>query len=215
MNKILVIGAHYDDAELGAGGSMAKWSVEGKDVYKITLSDNVTNFERRNIKVGYEDSKQESANACKLLGVKEIADFPTQPCTELVFTKKQMQLLESYILDNKIDTVVMHNIIDVQQDHVHAATISYVAARYCDNLLMYQSNKYVLPMDFYPRYFVDVTNTIELKKDALNCYGYAHNRYKQLFGMTIAQNRVWGYQASMGQEDAYAEAFSLMKFRER
>ena len=32
--NILVIGAHYDDAELGAGGSMAKWVKEGNKVFK-------------------------------------------------------------------------------------------------------------------------------------------------------------------------------------
>ena len=215
MKRILVIGAHYDDPELGAGGSMARWSAEGKDVYKITLSDNVTSFEKRNIKVEYEDSKRESAEACKVLGVNEVSNFPLQPCTELVFTKEHMQLLESFILDNKIDTVVLHNIIDVQQDHVHAATISYVAGRYCDNLLMYQSNKYVLPTDFYPRYFVDITKTVDLKKKALNCYGHAHNRYQQLFELTITQNRVWGFQTSMDQTETFAEAFSIIKFTER
>lgn len=215
MKSILVIGAHYDDAELGAGGSMAKWTREGKDVFKLTLSDNVTNFEKRNIKVGFEESKRESANACKLLGVKEIVDFPLQPCTELVFTKEQMQYIESFVLDHNIDTVVFHNIFDVQQDHVHAATISYVAGRYCDNLLMYQSNKYVLPMEFYPRYFVDITATIAAKQDALNCYGHAHNRYRQLFEMTIRQNQVWGYQSTMNRNETFAEAFSVIKFTER
>ncbi len=215
MKKILVIGAHYDDAELGVGGSMAKWINEGKEVFKLTLSDNETNFVKRNIKVIAEESQEESNKACKILGVNEITDFPLQKCTDLIYKKNHMQLIESFILDNKIDTIVMHNIFDIQQDHVHAATISYVAGRYCANIIAYQSNKYVLPIDYYPRYFVDITRTIEQKKDALNCYGYAHNRYKQLFEMTIQQNRVCGYQCSMNNKEIFAEAFKILKITEK
>ncbi len=215
MEKILVIGAHYDDAELGVGGSMAKWVFESKEVYKMTLSDNETHFNKRGISVSYEDSVIESKKACEVLGVKEITDVPLQKCTKLIFDKYQMQFIEAFIFENKIDTIVLHNIFDIQQDHVHAATISYVAGRYCDRILAYQSNKYILPMDYYPRFYIDITKTIGKKKEALNCYGSSHNRYSQLFDMTIQQNRVWGFQATMRNEEAYAEAFSIIKYVER
>lgn len=211
MQNILVIGAHYDDAELGAGGSMAKWSKEGKTVFKLTLTDNVTNFDKKGIKVENDSSVKESAEACKILGIKELTDFYLEECTNLQFNKKQMQQIESFIIDNNIDTIVMHYTSDIQQDHVHAATISYVAGRYCDNILMYQSNKYVLPEDFYPRYFIDITNTVELKKKALACYGEGHNRYNSLFDMTITQNRVEGYKINMNEKESYAESFMIMK----
>ena len=80
---------------------------------------------------------------------------------------------------------------------------------------MYQSNKYILPLDYYPRYFIDITDTIELKKKALNCYGYGHDRYKKLFDITIQQNRVYGYQVTMKNIETYAEAFKIIKFTQR
>ena len=194
---------------------MAKWVEQGKKVYKMTLTDNVTNFDKRKIHVNYEDSRKESAKACEVLGVTEVLDLPLMPCTELVFNKKQMQFIESFVFDNKIDTILFHNMFDIQQDHVHAATISYVAGRYCERILAYQSNKYILPIDYYPRFFVDITKTIEKKIAALNCYGTSHNRYSQLFDMTIKQNRVWGFQSTMQNEEAYAEAFSIIKYVEK
>lgn len=215
MNKILIIGAHYDDPELAAGGSIAKWVKESKEVYKVILTDNVTNFAKRKIFVDNKSSKIESVKSCKILGCKEIEEFPLQPCTNLLFNKKQMQIIESFILDKNIDTVILHNLFDIQQDHVNAATISYVAGRYCDNILTYQSNKYVLPLDFYPRFFVDITDTIEQKKRALECYGISHNRYSNLFDITIQQNRVWGYQINMNNKETYAEAFGIIKFVQR
>ena len=33
MDKILIVGAHYDDAELGVGGTGAKLAAQGKEVY--------------------------------------------------------------------------------------------------------------------------------------------------------------------------------------
>ncbi len=212
MRNILVIGAHYDDAELGAGGSMAKWVKNGKNIYKLTLTDNVTKFEKKNIIVDNESSKKDSERACEILGVKEITDeVDLAPCTALIFNKKQMQQIESFIIDNDIDTIVTHFLSDIQQDHVHASTISYVAGRYCDNILMYQSNKYILPKDFYPRYFEDITDTIELKKEALAQYGEGHNRYNSLFDITISQNKVDGYKINMNEKETYAESFVILK----
>ena len=40
MDKILIVGAHFDDAELGVGGTAAKLVSEGKKVYKLTLTVN-------------------------------------------------------------------------------------------------------------------------------------------------------------------------------
>ena len=39
IKNILALGAHFDDVELGAGGSLAKFSKEGKKVYKFTITD--------------------------------------------------------------------------------------------------------------------------------------------------------------------------------
>ena len=39
IKNILALGAHFDDIELGAGGSLAKFSKEGKKVYKLILTD--------------------------------------------------------------------------------------------------------------------------------------------------------------------------------
>ena len=40
MQNILLVGAHYDDTDLGVGGTAARLSAEGKNVYKLVLTDN-------------------------------------------------------------------------------------------------------------------------------------------------------------------------------
>ena len=79
IKNVLLIGAHFDDSELGAGGTAAKLAKEGKQVYKITLTDNVTRFNERDVIVDFDSSKIQSNKACNILGIKEL-DFQTEGC---------------------------------------------------------------------------------------------------------------------------------------
>ena len=207
MDKVLIVGAHFDDVELGAGGMAAKLASHGKDVYKLTLTDNVTNFEAMHINVAYEESKIQSANACKILGIKELTDFVPVPCTRLEYSVEIMQRVEHYILELKIDTVFMHFNADMNTDHVAASRICLTAARHCKNIIQFQSNGYVLENVYYPTYFVDISDFIDKKKAALSCYGKEHNRIDSLFEVCIDRNKVWGFSNKV----KYAEGFNIIK----
>lgn len=211
MKNILIVGAHYDDCELGAGGTAAKFAGEGKNVYKLTLTDNVTRFAHMNINVEYETSVAQSARACNVLGIKEITDFEPIECTKLIYCTETMQRIESVIYKYKIDTVFMHFDSDMNQDHIEAAKLCLTAARHCDNLLQYQSNGYLLNNPYYPTYFVDVSDYIGKKVEALEQYGEEHNRFNKLFQINVERNHVWGYSNKV----EYAEGFRVIKMLER
>ena len=211
MENILAIGAHFDDVELGVGGTLARLANEGKKVYKITLTDNVTKFTKFDVDVAFKESRQESLLACKKLNIVQIEPKDYARCTELDFSSESMQAVEEVIFENNIDTVFTHFQSDIQQDHVEASKIGFVAGRYCKNRFFYQSNRYVLPTSFYPRCFFDISSTIELKKEALNCYTGNHDRFQQLFDQTIKQNSIWGYQSQIGSTNSYAEGFVPLK----
>ena len=207
MKNVLIVGAHFDDAELGAGGTAAKLAENGASVYKLTLTDNVTDYEAAGIHVEYESSRQQSAKACEILGIKELTDFAPIPCTKLEYNTEIMQRIEYYINDLDIDTVFLHFNADMNTDHVAASRLCLTAARHCDNILQFQSNGYVLENVYYPTYFVDISLQIEKKKAALACYGKEHNRYDSLFEVNIDRNRVWGYSNKV----KYAEGFNVIK----
>lgn len=207
MSNILVIGAHYDDAELGAGGTMAKFAREKDNhVFKLTLTNNETRFEQRGIAVDYESSAAQSAQACAVLGVHEI-DFAPVECSHLFYSTEAMQRVEKIVYDYQIDTAFIHYESDMNQDHVEASRLSLTALRHCKNILMYQSNGYILAQAYYPRCFVDISDTIELKRRALNCYGREHDRYGRLFETVCKRNEVWGYY----NEAKAAEGFHIVK----
>ncbi len=206
MNNILIVGAHFDDAELGVGATAAKLVAEGKNVYKITLTDNVTNFTQKNIEVAYESSKLQSHKACEVLGVKEI-EFEPINCNYLTYSTEVMQRIEKVIYDYNIDTIFMHFSSDMNQDHIAANKLCLTASRHCRNIIQFQSNGYVLDNVYYPTFFVDVTDFIEKKKEALMCYSAEHDRFNRLFETSICRSRVWGY----ANEVEYAEGFNVIK----
>lgn len=207
MENILIIGAHYDDTELGVGGTAAKLADEGKKIYKLTLTNNVTRSSHLHLNIDYETSKAESSLACKSLGINEIVDFEPIHCCELFYNTQTMQRIEDVIYECKIDSVFMHFSDDANQDHVEAAKLCKTAARHCENLFAYQSNMYILTNPYYPTYFVDISDYIEKKIEALKQYEEQHNRFNSLFEITIDRNKVWGF----SQNVKYAEAFLPLK----
>lgn len=208
MQNILIAGAHYDDAELGCGGTAAKFADEGKNVYKLTLTNNETDFKHMNIRVEYGKSMRESAQACEILGVHEISDFTPVKCSQLFYNTEIMQKLEDILYKYNIDTVFMHYEHDLNQDHVSASKICLTAARHCKNIFMYQSNIYITPVQFAPNFFVDISGYIDKKREALNQYTGDHNRFNSLFETGIERNSVWGY----ANKCKYAEGFVSLKF---
>lgn len=211
MNNILIIGAHYDDAELGVGGTAAKLVNEGKKVYKLTLTNNKTAFKQMNIYVDTDDSKEASRKACDTLGVEQIDDFDPVECNHLEYSTKLMQKIEKIIYDYKIDTLFIHSDSDINQDHVSAAKLCLTAGRHCDNILQYQSNGYIFSDVYYPTYFVDISRFIDKKRKALSFYPLEHNRFNRLFETSIERNHTCGYANNV----EYAEGFRVIKFLER
>ncbi len=207
FGKVLVVGAHYDDSELGAGGTMAKLIREGHVVYKITLTDTVVKSDDMNLDITNERARLNSRNACSALGGVEELDFPVQPYGNLVYTQECMQALEHLIMINNIDTVFMHFADDYNTDHLAAHNICKTAARHVQNLFMYQSNPYITFEHFCPNTYIDISETVDLKRKALECYDAEHDRWGHLFDTNVERNAIWGY----GNHVKYAEGFCAIK----
>ena len=197
MKNVLLVGAHYDDIELGVGGTAARLVAEGKQVYKLILTDN---FVKESVFNKYTDpqvSKKDSQKACDILGIKEITCLDKVQNCHLRYSTELMQQIEKMIVQYQIDTVFMHSEYDMNMDHVEAAKICKVAARHVENLYVYRSN---------------ISDYIEQKKKALAAYGDEHQRsmaggQNKLFENVIYQNKIWGYAV----DKMYAEGFEVIK----
>ncbi len=71
---ILVVQAHPDDAEFHIGGSVAKWSSEGYEVYYVVVTDGSkgTYDPKMDPEKLAEIRKREEREAAKILGVKDV-----------------------------------------------------------------------------------------------------------------------------------------------
>jgi LmbE family N-acetylglucosaminyl deacetylase len=108
--------------------------------------------------------------------------------------------------------IFTHWAFDTHQDHHHGAMSTLSAARYFGNILMYDplfpSGRSYHP--FRPQVYIDITETIERKMDALRCHLSEHRKYGDGWLEAVrARARFRGYETGV----AYAEAFEVVRLR--
>jgi len=197
--KVLAIGAHPDDIELGCGGTMYK-HVQLKDEVAFLV---LTNGE----KTGKAEIKRKATEeSAKSLGVSKVY-MSGLPDTKVKDGIKTITIIESVVKNWKPHRVYTHCVKDVHQDHRNAAKASISACRNVPQVLSYQITE-TLP-SFSPQFFVDITECMLRKTVALRCFKSQSLEYEAV--KAFAQFR--GFQAHL-KRFAYAEAFEVVRFVE-
>ena len=164
--NILAIGAHFDDVELGCGGALAHHAQQGDDVYVFvaTVSGfvNQYNQEVRSDEIALTEAR----NAMDILGVKELlcGNFKT---LDVEFVDALNIEILKIAQEKKIDQVYAHWTGDIHHDHQPVAKASLHSCRHVPRLLMYRSNWYHSTTEFRGNFYVDITNTWEMKAAAI------------------------------------------------
>jgi len=174
---VLVVVAHPDDETLGAGGTIARLTAEGRDVWVCIVCDGVTarHAETRR--------QQECAErACRVLGVTNVVfcDLPDQRLDSLDLIDI-IRPIEHCVRDLRPDTVLTQFKEDVNQDHrvVFAATMvatrpgpeNTVRTVACFETA--SSTEWAAPFQggvFAPNMFVDISGTLHKKIEAMRMY---------------------------------------------
>ncbi len=105
--QVMVVVPHADDAEIGAGGTVARWTREGKNVIYVVCTNGDKGTSDPNMKPEElaKIREQEQLAAAKLLGVKEVIflRYPDQTLEDTPeFRKELVRLIRTY----KPETVV-------------------------------------------------------------------------------------------------------------
>jgi LmbE family N-acetylglucosaminyl deacetylase len=201
--KILIIGAHPDDYELGMAGTIARHVKNGDEVYAII----VTGGE----KIGSaKERKKEAEESARFLGVKSLF-FLRLVDTMVSEGSETIDLLEKYCLQIKPDRVYTHSVTDSHQDHRNTAKATISACRNVKQLLFYESPS--TEVNFSPNFFVDISEFLDQKIFSLELYKSLNKsgqrRYLEI--EAIKGGAFFrGYQARL----RYAEAFEVFKFVE-
>ena len=123
--NILAIGAHFDDVELGCGGTLGKHAQQGDNVYVFvaTVSGfaNQYNHEVRSNEIALEEAEK----AMKILGVTGLicGKFKT---LEIEFNDTVNIEILKVVEDKKIDLVYAHWSGDIHHDHHAVAKASLI-----------------------------------------------------------------------------------------
>lgn len=194
--RILAIGAHPDDLELACGASLAKLADAGYEIHALVMSPG---------QVGGDSSRRpsEARAGAALMGVAEIEilDFPDTALA--AHSQEMVAAIEARLREVDPGLVLTHSVHDLHQDHhaVHLATLR--AGRRHPSILCFESPS--TTRDFNPSAFIDVTDYLDIKVEAIRCH--RDQRGKPYMGAGIVR----GAAAFRGEKSrtAFAEGFEI------
>ena len=182
QKRVLAIGAHPDDVEIGCGGSLAKHHADYDVLHILTLSRGAAGGDV-NIRA------VEAQDAAALVGARlQMANLPDTRITDGAET---ISIIETAIRELEPTHVYTHSLEDTHQDHraVHAASL--VAARGVPNVYCYQTPSSTV--DFKPHRFVDITHFIEQKIALIGAYESQIDRMESIQpDIILSTARYWG-----------------------
>lgn len=221
IERVMVVTAHPDDSEFGAGGTVAKLAKQGCEVtYVIVTNGNKGSSDRtmtpeRLAKIREEEQR----NAARTLGVERV-EFLGYPDGELEDTRDLRRDITRQIRRWRPDLLITqnphrtYNLYASHRDHRITAGVVldcvYPLAR--DHMSFPELLPEVEPhkvREIYlmqwenPHLVVDISDTMELKLRALACHA------SQLGNFPSVEKRVRERSAQLGKPKgyAYAEAF--------
>jgi LmbE family N-acetylglucosaminyl deacetylase len=194
-HKIVCVGGHPDDPESGCGGALAKLSNAGHDCTVIYLTRGEAGIMGKSHTEAATIRTKEAESACAILGCKAI--FVGQIDGDTVVNNAWINTLQALIEKEKPDIVFTHWTVDTHPDHQAAGILSQqVYYRLNRVFSLYHFEVCVGEQTglFHPTDYVDITETQEIKRKAINChvsqnpegiYGCGHTSIEDFRGREV------------------------------
>ena len=216
--EVLVVVAHPDDETLGMGGTIRRLANDGDSVYVGVLADGVTSrywpfsgpeeLSFKDVKVLERQGQAERAFG--ILGVRnhDFARYSDQRLDEKPFLRV-VKRVEDWISVWHPQVIFTHAANDLNMDHriVHQAVLT--AARphkvQIDEILAFEvpTSTELGLKPFNPTVFFDISDTLEVKKEAFACYQEDFPEPQYIDFIAKRYGYMVGYKA--------AEAFELVR----
>ncbi|NLJ70318.1 MAG: hypothetical protein GX328_02480 [Clostridiaceae bacterium] len=177
--RVLAIGCHPDDLEIACFGTLRKYVEQGASVFVC----HVANGDQGHVEILPERlaviRAQEAVDAGKLIGVEEVYNLGVSDMQVDSHDQSILDDLADVIRITRPDVIITHNDRDYMQDHVETSRLATNAA-FLSGLPHRSINESVyksfIPtffmdtlagVDFEPTHYVDITEQIDLKLQAL------------------------------------------------
>jgi LmbE family N-acetylglucosaminyl deacetylase len=208
--RILAVGAHLDDVEIGCGGAVAKAADKGHQIKMLVLSDSTYADYEGMVYRTIEEAQEEGPKAAGILGVAELEmlDFPTK---DVPHDSSVVESMQRRIDRFRPDVIFTHWPFDTHQAHRNTGLSTLSAGRYYTSLLMYEP---MMPagrsyMGFRPQVYVDISDHLERKLDALRAHASQLRKYGDAWLEAVESRcRLRGFEMGV----RYAEAFEAVRF---
>jgi len=196
--RVLAVGAHPDDIEFGAGGTLLKHVAAGDYVNILVLTSGESGGEAPEVR------KAEAERAGLFIGA-VTTDVGSLPDTR-VQEKDAIDAIEAAVANYKPHIAYIHSAHDTHQDHRAAAYAARVALRGARKLYAYQAPS--ATGCFEPQRFTDISMFIDGKLRAIGFHASQAGKRRYLENdYVMATGHYWGVQA--GDCD-HAEAFEVV-----
>jgi LmbE family N-acetylglucosaminyl deacetylase len=177
--NVLVLAAHPDDELLGVGATLALHARAGDAVHAVVLAEGATSRYERKMKVSLEEAGRRAAEELGLATIR-FEQFPDQRL-DTVPLVDVTQRIEAIVEEVKPEVVYTHFTDDVNLDHGVVARAAWTACRPyrfpgVRRFAAFEtpsSTEWGWPFQgetFAPNLYVEVTETLDAKVAALECY---------------------------------------------
>ena len=157
---VLAIGAHPDDVEIGAAGTLLAHKAAGHTVAILTLSRGAHGGDQA-------QRARESQEAADVIGARLFLDDLQD--TLIAEGNPTIGVIDRVIAEVQPTIVYTHSIHDVHQDHRNTHSAAMVAARRVGRVYCFQSPS--ATVDYRPIHFVTIDDQIGGKLKAIDTFG--------------------------------------------
>lgn len=198
--KILAIGAHPDDIELGCGGVLIKAARQGHEVYMYSVTRGEAGGDPK-------ERSEELRRSAKFIGATNlwIDNFDD---SKLSVTQELINHIEFFINRVNPDIIFTHSQGDVHHDHRAVALSTLESARFNSNVLSYEIP---LSRNFEPKVFFDISDVVHEKVELVELFWSQHSK------LYLKSNAIKGLaeyralQSRLNTSTKYVEAFEVLK----
>jgi LmbE family N-acetylglucosaminyl deacetylase len=196
--KVLAIGAHPDDIELGCAGALLRHVAAGDEVTMLVMTPGEMGPQGLTSRVREQEAASAVIGARLIWGTFEDGSIPSG--------RDAVSLVDRVVKETGADVIYAHAPNDTHQDHVATSLAALSAARRMARVLFYQSPS---TTSFDPTVFVDVERTLGDKLAALRAHWSQVMQCAMVDLEAVeAGAKYWGSRAKI----SYAEGFESPRF---